>query len=69
MGWLEERLGNSDYVMGSVFTVPDLIIVHCFGWAIGMHKWTVPEGRLTDYMKRVRARPAFQKAWAAREAS
>lgn len=69
LGWLEERLGSNDYVMGKQFTVPDLIIVHCFGWAIGMHKWRVPEGPLTAYMKRVRARPAFQKSWAAREAA
>jgi glutathione S-transferase len=69
LGWLEERLGGNDYVMGDKFTVPDLLIVHCFGWAIGMHKWQVPEGPLTAYMNRVRGRPAFQKAWAAREAS
>lgn len=69
MGWLEERLGGNDYVMGDKFTVPDILIVHCFGWAIGMHKWQVPEGPLTAYMNRVRGRPAFQKAWAAREAS
>lgn len=69
LGWLEERLGGNDYVMGSEFTVPDLIIVHCFGWGVGMHKWTIPEGPLTTYMNRVRARPAFRKAWAAREAS
>lgn len=69
LGWLEERLGGNDYVMGSEFTVPDLIIVHCFGWGVGMHKWQIPEGPLTAYMNRVRARPAFRKAWAAREAA
>ena len=69
MNWLEARLGDHDYVMGKTFTVPDLIIVHCFGWAIGMHKWQIPEGPLTAYMKRVRDRPAFKTSWAAREAA
>ena len=33
-----------DHVMGKAFTAPELIIAHCFGWAIGMHKWQMPEG-------------------------
>jgi glutathione S-transferase len=32
-----------------------------FGWAIGMHKWQVPEGPLTAYMNRVRDGPPSRK--------
>lgn len=69
VSWLETRLGDNEFVMGDMFTVPDLIICHCFNWAVGMHKWPVPEGPLKDYHARLRKRPAFQKAWAIREAS
>lgn len=69
LGWLEARLGDNDFVMGKEFTLPDMLIAHCFGWAMGMHKWRVPEGPLTAYLERVRARPAFHTAWAAREAA
>lgn len=65
---LAERLGQKKYVMGDVFTLPDLLIGHCLGWAASMG-WTVPDGPIKDYMTRVRERPAFKAAWAAREAS
>ena len=67
MGVLAERLGDNDYVMGSEFTVPDLILGHCAGWAMNTPGWDLPEGTLGAYFKRVRSRPAFQKAWDVRE--
>ncbi len=63
---LSERLGTRSYVMGDGFTVPDLLIAHCCGWASTMG-WTLPQGNVADYVARVRARPAFQKAWSIRE--
>ncbi|NNM01005.1 MAG: glutathione S-transferase family protein [Gammaproteobacteria bacterium] len=62
-----KRLGGKKYVMGDEFTVPDLVIGHCAGWAqqAGM-EW--PAGAVTDYFERVRSRPAFQKAVAVRDA-
>lgn len=62
------RLGRNDYVMGDRFTVPDLLIGHCLGWAL-MTKWQLPEGNVTEYLARIRARPAFQKAMALRAAA
>jgi len=44
-----------------MFTVPDLIIAHCAGWAENA-KMGWREGPLTDYIKRIRSRPAFKKA-------
>lgn len=61
MGVFETRLGNNEFVMGGHFTVPDMVICHVAGWAkISGFDW--PEGKVTDYFKRVRARPAFKKA-------
>lgn len=58
---LDKRLGDNDYVMGDRFTIPDLLIGHCAGWAQNA-KFTIPEGRLTDYIARIRNRPAFVKS-------
>ena len=63
---LSQRLGKKSYVMGDTFTVPDLLLGHCSGWAKSTG-WTIPEGNVADYIARIRARPAFQKTWAARE--
>ena len=63
------RLGDNDFVMGKKFTVPDLVIAHCMGWGEGMFGWKVPNGKLSKYLARCRARKSFQKAWALREAS
>lgn len=66
MAALAQRLGAKAYVMGDGFTVPDLLLGHCGGWAMSMG-WTIPGGNVADYVARVRARPAFTKAWEARE--
>ncbi len=66
---LEARLGSNKFVTGDEFTVPDLIIGHCMGWGINMMKWTLSKGTLSDYLARLRDRPAFKTAWAKREAS
>ena len=62
-----ERLGDKTYVMGDEFTVPDLILGHCAGWAknVGL-EW--PAGHVADYFERVRSRPAFNKAVEIRDA-
>jgi glutathione S-transferase len=66
MKTLSQRLGSKTYVMGDEFTVPDLILGHCGGWASVM-KWEIPPGNVSDYVARVRSRPAFVRATAARE--
>jgi glutathione S-transferase len=65
---LGERLGSKTYVMGDVFTVPDLLLGHCSLWASSAG-WTAPGGPVADYFARVQARPAFKKALAEREAA
>ena len=65
---LSARLGDKTYVMGDGFTVPDLILGHCAGWAQSTG-WTPPEGNVSAYFKRIRERPAFVAAMATRAAA
>jgi glutathione S-transferase len=64
---LETRLGDKNYVMGDEFTVPDLILGHCAGWAINGAGWTIEPKPVADYFERVRSRPACLKALEIRE--
>lgn len=68
MTTLSQRLGDKTFVMGDTFTVPDLLLGHCAGWAASMG-WTPPEGNVSAYIKRVRERPALLKSLAMREAA
>jgi glutathione S-transferase len=68
MAALSARLGDRAYVMGDQFTVPDVLLGHCLGWAKSIG-WPVPEGSVGAYAERVRTRPAFVKATAQREAA
>jgi glutathione S-transferase len=65
---LSQRLGDSAFVTGDGFTVPDLLLGHCLGWGKSMG-WTIPDGNLQAYFERVRSRPAFKQATAARDAA
>lgn len=56
---LKQRLGEGPFVMGETFTIADIIIGHCSGWAVAA-KFDLPkEGPVYDYFKRLRNRPAF----------
>lgn len=44
-------------------TVPDLILAHCLDWALSA-RFPVVEHRLTEYLDRIRQRPAYQRAMA-----
>ncbi|WP_417687352.1 glutathione S-transferase family protein [Roseibium sp.] len=56
---LEKRLGDGPFVMGDTFTIADIIIGHCSGWAM-VAKFDQPsEGPVADYFNRLRARPSF----------
>jgi len=61
MALLARRLGDNPYVMGARFTVPDLILGHCAGWAEAA-KFALPDGPVRAYADRVRARPALARA-------
>lgn len=57
---LEDRFGEGPYVMGDTFTIADIIIGHCFSWAMAA-KFELPvDGPLAGYFKRLSERPAFQ---------
>ncbi|MCF6221322.1 MAG: glutathione S-transferase family protein [Robiginitomaculum sp.] len=68
MQHLEERLGDNKYVMGDTFTVPDILLGQCAGWATNMCKFEIPDGKVADYFKRVTHRKAFVKAMRVRNA-
>ena len=68
MGFLAQRLDGKHYVMGDEFTVPDLLLGHCSSWA-SSSGWTIPEGNLTAYFDRIKARPAHIKSKAQRDAA
>lgn len=67
MKTLSVRLGDQPFVTGDTFTVPDLLLGHCAGWARDGAKWELPGGTVGAYFERVRDRPAFAKAMARRE--
>ena len=58
---LVHRMGEGPFLMGPMMTVPDIILAHCLGWALAA-KFPVTEHRLTEYLDRMRARPAFRRA-------
>lgn len=60
---LEAKLGNTGpYAFGETFTVPDLLLGHCAGWA-KLAKFDLPEtGRVGEYLKAASSRPALQRA-------
>ena len=48
------------FAAGDRFTVADIVVAHCAGWAAGLR---IDVGdRLRDHMHRMRARPAFERA-------
>lgn len=66
--WEFERSANrlsTDFVgpflLGDTMTVPDILAVHCLGWAHGSGFPKVSE-TLRDYARTLRARPAFKAA-------
>lgn len=64
---LEKRLGDKAHAMGDDFTVPDLILGHCAGWAVNGAGWTIASKSAAAYFERVRSRPACVRALEIRE--
>ena len=58
-GMLEDAGGS--FIMGDQITLPDLLAVHCFGWAFGAEFPALPDP-VKAYAKRLRARPQFRAA-------
>ena len=59
-----QRLGDRQFVMGDMFTVPDILMGHLCRWSVNMG-WPLPEGNVTAYAARVCSRPAAVIAIAA----
>jgi glutathione S-transferase len=60
---MSARMGEGPFVMGAVMTVPDIILTHCLGWAVGA-RFAVEDEGLRTYHERMRARPAYLRAMA-----
>lgn len=65
---LDQMIGDGPFAMGADFTIADIIIGHLGGWAKGAG-FPEPEGRLADYMARVRSRPGWKAVLKKREAA
>ena len=63
---LEKRF-KGPFVMGDEITVPDILLTHVLNWA-GNAKFPMESDVLNDYVKRMRDRPAFQRAVESEEA-
>ena len=61
MQTLERRLGDREFVTDQGFTVPDLLLGHCAGWAVSA-KFDLPGGTVGAYFARLRGRPALAAA-------
>ena len=62
---LVQRMAEDGFAMAEMMTVPDIILAHCLIWALAA-KFPIVEPRLSDYIDRMRARPAYQRAAATR---
>ncbi len=58
---LADRLGRNEFLMGDVMTIPDIIAGHCGGWAKSAN-FPISEPIFSDYVDRLRTRPAFLRA-------
>lgn len=60
---LVQRMGEGPFIMGDAMTVPDIVLTHCGVWALSA-KFPITEPRLSEYLERMRARPALRRALA-----
>lgn len=58
---LAHRMAEDGFLMGDRMTVPDIILTHCLTWALTA-RFPITEHRLTDYLGRMRLRPAYLRA-------
>ena len=60
---LDRLMGQIDgpYLMGDTMTIPDIILVHCGGWAHNA-KFPLENEAFKAYTKRLRERDAFKRA-------
>jgi len=63
---LEAMLGDQEFIMGDDFIVADVILGHLGGWAKGAG-FGAPDGKVGEYMTRIRSRPGWKAVLKARE--
>ncbi|MDG1208094.1 MAG: glutathione S-transferase family protein [Paracoccaceae bacterium] len=56
---LDKMLSEQEFIMGDDFSTADIILGHLGGWAKGSG-FGADEGRVGEYMSRVRSRPAWK---------
>ena len=54
-------LGDGPFLMGETMTIPDILAVHCWDWAIAA-RFPMSSEHVRAYAERLRAREAFQRA-------
>lgn len=57
---LMRRMGDGPFVMGDKMTLPDILAAHCGNWAFAA-KFPLNNEAFNAYVKRMRARPAYQQ--------
>lgn len=57
------RMADGPFLMGAEMTVPDIILTHCGNWAAAAG-FPIVDPKLSDYLDRMRTRPALQRALA-----
>ena len=57
-----DALGDQEFLCGDQFTIADILMTHCGGWAIVAKFPKTPKANFSDYFRRMVARPAYQKA-------
>ncbi|MDO5657585.1 MAG: glutathione S-transferase family protein [Paracoccus sp. (in: a-proteobacteria)] len=65
---LVHRMSSGPFIMGDMMTVPDILLAQCLDWAL-MARFPITEARLSDYLDRMRERPAWQRVVAKAEAA
>jgi glutathione S-transferase len=55
---LEQRIGDKEFAMGDIFTVPDILFGHIYRWSKRV-EFDVPSDSVKAYMERIIARPAL----------
>ena len=61
MDALEKIKGGDPFLAGNRFTIADLLLGHCAGWALAA-KFELPGGDFGDWLKSLSKRPAMQRA-------
>lgn len=62
MDRLAHQLGDQEFLMGDTFTIADILLTHCGGWAISAKFPKTENPVFADYFKRMIARDGYKAA-------